>query len=320
MNVSSNDLLSVILPVYNVEKYLTKSVTSIINQTYKNIEIILIDDGSTDSSGEICDQLALTDNRITVIHQENRGLAAARNAGLDSASGKWIAFLDSDDWVANEMYEKLISACEETGCELSFCDSVDAHEGQEPTQVVVNNCEPQLMTIDEYLRLLINKDKARLEVWNKVWKRELIDETRYVPGQVSEDIHFNREVLQRLERIAYVPEHLHYYLVQRPGSTATSFKVKRLYAFEEYSTWMVDYYTKQEYHKKSLIAATAANFAIAVYLDSIKNHAPKSSIKLIKQYYEMYRCQVEERNLLSLKHILFSVSPFIYRLLLKIKG
>lgn len=320
MNVLSNDLLSVILPVYNVEKYLNKSVKSVMEQTYKNIEILLVDDGSTDGSGKICDQLALTDNRINVIHQENRGLAAARNAGLERASGKWIAFLDSDDWIARDMYEKLITACEKTGCELSFCDTVDVHEGKEPAQNDVNNSKPQVIMINDYLRLLINKDKARLEVWNKVWKRELIDETRYVPGQVSEDIHFNREVLQRLERIAYVPEQLHYYLVQRPGSTATSFKVKRLYAFEEYSAWIVDYYTKQEYHKKSLIAATAANFAIAVYLDSIKNNAPKISLKLIKQYYEMYRCQVEEKGLLSLKHILFSVSPFIYRLLLKIKG
>lgn len=312
-------ILTVIIPVYNVEAYLEKCISSVMNQSFKEIEIILIDDGSTDGSGRMCDRFAATDDRISVIHQKNKGLAVARNVGLEKATGEWIAFLDSDDWVACNMYEMLITACKETGSYLAFCDSIDVYEGKDDTYIPESKGQLRVISIDDYLRLLVNKDKARLEVWNKVWKRELIGETKYVPGQVSEDVHFNREILQKVNTIAYVPLPLHHYLVQRRGSTTSSFKPRRLYAFEEYTTWMVDYSVKQDYHKKSLIAATAANFAIAVYLDSVKNNAPKSCLKLIKKYYEMYKSQVEERELLSLKHVLFGVSPFFYRLLLKIK-
>lgn len=102
-----DDLISVIVPVYNVEKYLHKCINSILNQTYKNLEIILIDDGSTDNSGKICDEYALKDNRIKVIHKENGGLSSARNAGLDICSGDYIGFVDSDDYIAEDMYEYL---------------------------------------------------------------------------------------------------------------------------------------------------------------------------------------------------------------------
>ncbi|MCR5609722.1 MAG: glycosyltransferase [Lachnospiraceae bacterium] len=320
MYISKKPILSVIIPVFNVENYLEKCINSVRNQTIQNIEIILIDDGSTDNSGELCNKLALQDKRIVVVHQKNGGLSVARNTGLEIANGEWIAFLDSDDWISQSMYKKLIDCCINNSCDVSFCDSVDVEEIE--SIINHNNVKgnEKIIEINDYLSMLINKDKARIEVWNKVWKRELIGKTRFIPGHVSEDIHFNREILQKVDKIAYVPEQLHYYLVQRPGSTSTSFKVKRLYAFQEYSTWIVDYYTKNEYYKKNLIAATAANFAIAIYLDSIKNNAPKNSLKLIQSYYKMYKQQVEEKRLLSLKHNIFSISPCIYSFLIKLRG
>ena len=104
------DLISVIVPVYKVEPYLDKCVRSIVEQTYQNLEIILVDDGSPDNCGAICDAWAEKDSRIKVIHKENGGLSDARNAGMDVATGQWIAFVDSDDWIAEEMYESLLNA------------------------------------------------------------------------------------------------------------------------------------------------------------------------------------------------------------------
>lgn len=319
MDIREKPTLSVIIPIYNVELYLEKCVNSVRKQTLKMLEIILIDDGSTDDSGKICDILASEDNRIIVVHQKNGGLADARNTGLEIARGEWVAFLDSDDWVENSMYEKLINCCVNNKCSISFCDSVDVKEDT-ISNYIVGKTEEQVIDINDYLRMLVNKNKARMEVWNKVWNRKLVGDTRFVPGQVSEDIHFNRIMLQKIDKIAYLPEALHRYLIRRPGSTATSFKIKRLYAFEEYTNWMFDYYVRQDIQKKSTIAATAANFAIAVYLDSVNNDAPRDVLKLVKSYYDMYIKQVEENGLLSLKHTLFTFSPSVYRNLIMLKG
>ena len=117
-----NDLISIVMPVYNVEKYLEKAVNSVIKQTYKNLEIILVDDGSKDSSGVLCDELAKKDTRIKVIHQENAGLSAARNAGIKLATGKYIGFMDSDDLIAENMYETLYNALIKNGAKLAMCD------------------------------------------------------------------------------------------------------------------------------------------------------------------------------------------------------
>lgn len=115
------ELISVIVPVYNVEKYVEKCVESIINQTYKNIEIILVDDGSTDNSGKIIDNISLKDNRIKVIHKENGGLSDARNAGLDICNGKYIGFVDSDDSIHKKMYEILYKNIKEYSANISIC-------------------------------------------------------------------------------------------------------------------------------------------------------------------------------------------------------
>ena len=121
---NQNPLISVIVPVYKVEKYLHRCVDSILVQTYTNLEIILVDDGSPDRCGAICDEYAAKDSRIRVIHQENGGLSAARNAGLDVCSGEYIAFVDSDDWLDPEMYAVMMAQVREYGCDVVMCDCV----------------------------------------------------------------------------------------------------------------------------------------------------------------------------------------------------
>ena len=114
--VNKNDLISVIVPVYNMEQYMERCVNSIINQTYHNLEIILVDDGSTDHSTAMCDEYALRDERIKVVHKPNGGLSDARNAGLAVVSGNYVGYVDSDDWIEPQMYEKMYAACVEKQC------------------------------------------------------------------------------------------------------------------------------------------------------------------------------------------------------------
>ena len=121
--MSNNPLITVIVPVYNVEKYLTRCVDSIINQTYKNLEIILVDDGSTDSSPAICDNYAKKDSRINVIHKQNNGASSARNAALDIASGDYIGFVDSDDYINRDMYASLFDSIVDSGSDMAICES-----------------------------------------------------------------------------------------------------------------------------------------------------------------------------------------------------
>ena len=120
--MKNNDLISVIIPIYNVEKFLSFCIDSIVNQTYKNLEIILVDDGSTDNSGKICDEYALKDNRIKVMHKQNGGVSSARNVGLNIAKGKYIGFVDSDDYVENDMFEILHNLIIKNNVDISCCN------------------------------------------------------------------------------------------------------------------------------------------------------------------------------------------------------
>ena len=148
-----NELISIIIPIYNVEKYLHCCINSVIRQTYKNLEIILIDDGSPDNCGKICDEYAKKDNRIKVIHKENGGLSSARNAGLDIAKGEYISFVDSDDYVAENFIEKLYKLCKENDADIAECDfyRIKANEKSMlyvSTTAVMNkelNCDDKLL-------------------------------------------------------------------------------------------------------------------------------------------------------------------------------
>ena len=134
-----DELISVIVPVYNVEKYISRCIESIMKQTYKNIEIILIDDGSTDNSGKICDEYSLKDDRINVIHKKNGGLSDARNTGLDIAKGKYISLIDSDDFVSKFFIETLYNTCKNENCEIAICEYERVYEEKEEISDLEND-------------------------------------------------------------------------------------------------------------------------------------------------------------------------------------
>ena len=162
-------LISVIVPVYKVEKYLNRCVNSIINQIYKNLEIILIDDGSPDKCPYICDEWSKRDSRIKVLHKQNGGLSDARNAGLKIATGEFIGFVDSDDWIAPEMYERLLTAIIKDQSDIAECNVKMVWKNNLQSKMLLqqNNC---VLKRDEAQLELLNESKLKQPVWNKLYK------------------------------------------------------------------------------------------------------------------------------------------------------
>ena len=168
------DLISVIIPVYKVEKYLCRCVDSVLEQTYTNMEIILVDDGSPDNCPVMCDEYARQDSRVKVIHQENAGLSGARNAGIDMAQGQWLAFVDSDDYLAADFLERLYQACVDTGSSLSVCRWEYVRGETIPEH---GTGETRVYTGREMLANLYVPDGAYFVVaWNKLYRKEWIED------------------------------------------------------------------------------------------------------------------------------------------------
>lgn len=193
--------ISVVVPVYNVETELERCVQSICNQTYKNLEIILVDDGSTDNSGKICDEFAKKDKRIKVIHQTNAGSPAARKAGFKMSIGGVIAFVDSDDYIEAEMYEKLMENMIETNADIVFCDYNSVKDGKSDKRYFDNSSK--ILTKEEALKYLAN-DEIKSFMWNKLYKIEILNETDFYVGKIMEDFLCMPDIFIRSEKISYI--------------------------------------------------------------------------------------------------------------------
>ena len=228
-----NDLISIIVPVYNVEKYLVKCLDSIINQTYKYLEIILIDDGSTDGSGRICDEYAKKDNRIKVLHKGNGGLSSARNVGLDMSAGQYIAFVDSDDWLELDMYEYLMKNRAVDGITVcgyyqgdekiyNTCKIAEKYLGYKSWYEAVN------IVIDTDFDTIINRKKGTVVgnyAWNKLYKREVFNNIRYPENRLYEDMFIFPKLAKAAKILKFLPEAKYWYRY-RPGSITKSISVK----------------------------------------------------------------------------------------------
>ena len=228
-------LISIIVPVYKVEKHLCQCIDSIINQTYKNLEIILVDDGSPDCCPKICDEYSKKDKRIKVIHKENGGLSSARNAGLDIASGEYISFIDSDDYISEKFIEVLYDLCEKNECDISECDFIKFEDIVKLNEVgksvvIYTNDEIQnkLYEIEGYKHIV---------VWNKLYKRYLYEKLRFPIGKINEDEYCTYKAFFYCKtQIAYTTQQLYYYRNNSESIMGKKFNAKRLDfldAFEE---------------------------------------------------------------------------------------
>ena len=210
-------LISVIVPVYNVEEYLDRCVESIVNQTYQNLEIILVDDGSTDSSGKKCDKWANKDNRIVVIHKKNGGQSSARNQALKIAKGDLIGFVDSDDYIDSTMYEKLIDCLNNNNCDIVECTKID-FDNQTPKCISIGSGNVLVFNRKEAIEDFIKEKHFKCTVWNMLLKASIAKNVMFDEGKTHEDILWPYRAYMLAERISYVDYALYFYF-QRPSST-----------------------------------------------------------------------------------------------------
>lgn len=209
----SDSLISIIVPIYKVEPYLRDCIDSILAQTYDNIEVILVDDGSPDGCPRICDEYAARDARVRVIHKPNGGLSDARNAGLDAARGVWVGFVDSDDMVEPTMYERLLGEAVESGAQIVGCNFVEFGEtGGEVEDFWVRGVkERTILTGREACCLLMVDDELQNYAWNKLYAARLWDGVRFPVGQKYEDVNTTYKLVEKAERVSLIPEALYRY-------------------------------------------------------------------------------------------------------------
>ncbi|MBQ8592221.1 MAG: glycosyltransferase [Lachnospiraceae bacterium] len=224
------ELISVIVPVYQVKEYLAECVESLLGQTYQNIEIILIDDGSTDGSGQMCETYALADNRIKVYHQDNAGLSAARNKGLQIAVGEYIAFVDSDDYVSKEYLEKLHSLLQQYQADIAVCTYEKSEKG---TLCVTNSKNTYVLDSERMLREWHGKRKAiETVVWNKLYRRSVFgkgkDAIRFPEGKEHEDTYVSHLLVQNATLVAVTESKLYMYRVRKGSITGNKVTKKSI--------------------------------------------------------------------------------------------
>ena len=225
MQQLSGDLISVIVPVYNVAEYLDQCVESLVRQTYPHLEIILVDDGSTDRSGEICDRWAEKDKRISVKHKENGGLSDARNAGLSVARGRYIGFVDSDDWVAEDLFEQLLRACNGENAIIVACGYKRVYRDG-----VENYVLPDAVSLsrEEALTTLFKGESFGVQAWAKLYSAELFEGITYPVGRLFEDSFTTYKLFLKANRIVTVGGSLYFYRQRKSGITLTGFNEKKL--------------------------------------------------------------------------------------------
>lgn len=211
--------ISIIVPIYKTEKYLNRCVNSLINQTFKNFELILVDDGSPDACPVLCDKWGKRDTRIKVIHKKNGGLSSARNAGLNIAQGKYIGFVDSDDWIEPDMYELLYNAAEKYQTDYSAVNMLITKKEQvsiyQPTYNEVVYDREQLFEI--FFRIVT--DDIKYCVCDKLYRSEIILDTRFKEGIRFEDIDFNFRILQKCRKAVLINQIKYYYFYNEEGIT-----------------------------------------------------------------------------------------------------
>lgn len=204
--------ISVIVPVYKVENYLDRCVQSILNQTYTNLEILLVDDGSPDKCPCMCEEYAKKDNRVKVIHKQNGGLSDARNAGIDVATGEYITFVDSDDWISENCIEILQQTIDKNGTKISVIDTVESDGSKESERSYSEGkIHKEVYTAEEAMRVIFLQDEFNTSAWAKLYHRSIFDEVRFTTGILYEDLDLIYKLFDKAGNISFSREAQYYY-------------------------------------------------------------------------------------------------------------
>lgn len=225
-------LVSVIVAACNIEKYLPRCLDSLLAQSYPYMEIILVDDGSEDHTGKICDSYAERDGRVKVIHQENRGLSGARNSGLKMAGGEYIGFVDGDDWTESDMYEAMVAACEENQAEMAVCAYREIGSSKENRQF---SGDRYILTREDALDTYVCDNRPfhiYNSVWSKLFHRSLVKKLEFPEGRKSEDIIYTTKAMLEMSRCVFLDIPYYNYVVNREGSIMQSGLMERRFKDE----------------------------------------------------------------------------------------
>ncbi|SDI03067.1 Glycosyltransferase involved in cell wall bisynthesis [Pseudobutyrivibrio sp. 49] len=305
-------LISVIVPVYDAEKFLDYCISSIMKQTYQNFELILIDDGSKDSSGAICDEWYKKDSRIRVVHQNNSGVAVTRNKGLEMAKGDYICFVDNDDFVTENFLETFIIAMEKTDADIVMCDIVSAKVG-EPDRPLDKVIKLDVKGCMDWLSNPLSKEYVIMVViWNKMYKRKLFQENRFAKGIYHEDEFMINNMFRTVENVTFVPLQNYIYRSNETGITGEKNKNAMYHlefadAYDERIQLALEKYDDEEY------ALKVAKWIFIKLAEFYKTGNPNMQNAVKKKYSEMYD---KYSYLLSdkqkAKYKMFTITPGLF--------
>ena len=287
-------LVSVIIPVYNISEYVTKCLESVVLQSYENLEIIVVDDGSTDESGKICDKIALKDSRLKVYHRKNGGLSSARNFGISKAHGEYVALVDGDDFVKKDFVKAMVIAVEETGAEVVVC-GFDEFVTREKV----------LSGKEAAIKLLVEQENMEIVAWNKLYRRELFDGIEYPVGEKHEDNLTTYKILAKAEKVAYVSKSLYSY-VKRPGSIMNEAKlVERLSARYKAAEEAVKYFrNNKELRQAAEVAVLTSKYA---FMDAaVKKEISQEYYALSLEWIKKHKNELKNNKFMTKKLKLYN--------------
>lgn len=297
-------LVSIIIPVYNVERYLEKCLRSIMSQNYKNLEIIVVNDGSPDHSEEVILRLAEKDSRIKYIKKENGGLSSARNAGIEASTGYYICFVDSDDWVDTNFVGSLIDDMESNNSDVAICNMtyVFADDGIKKRTPCIKSSK--VVSNAEALKDLFNGKKFKFHAQNKIYKTSLFRDTgiRYPLGKIYEDVFTTYKLIYRANKVSYINKNLFYYLQNRPGSILhTRFNKNRFDIYKALDE-IQDFISKEKIdiraefqHLVVINVISLANYIYPIY-DTLDRQEQDEYRSMLQSAFERYELDGWHRN------------------------
>ncbi len=326
-------LISVIIPVYRVEKYLGRCIDSILGQTYKNLEIILVDDGSDDRSGEICDEYAEKDARIIVIHKENGGLSDARNAGMKKATGEYIAFADSDDYFHKDMYQMMMAELMKENADVSICGYEYVYEGKDDDygevpekyeKIIMDGREAQYRYYECDLTLPLTV------AWNKIYKKTLLDGIEYPKGKIYEDEYTTFRILYKTKKIVFMNIPFCRYFQRDDSIIGSKLTEKNMQVFGGYIS-RISFFAEHEEqrlwemevkHTEHMLCYQQQKYALAnIHVDVFANPYTKQFRKQIRKDRVLrkrtpFKTQVELNLFVTIPKLYYSV----WKMIKKVRG
>ena len=293
-----NPMISVIVPIYNVEKYLARCVDSIVNQTYKNLEIILVDDGSPDRCPQMCDDYAEKDSRIKVVHKKNGGLSDARNAGMAVATGEYISFIDSDDYVSDDFFECLLDAMNKENSDIAECSVVKLYEDNRFDEFS-DDLSVKTYDTQDAMSALIAENPFHQHVWNKLYKTELVKNIPYAVGKLNEDEFWTYQVFGRANKVSKLNKTMYYYFQRNSSIMGVGYNIRRLDALEGKANRQK--YIENNFPDLSTQAKIdlygSCMFAYQSVLQFMSGADKKKALELIRKYRKMYNLSFDEIKL-----------------------